>query len=584
MSTIFFYVKESNSEYRLFIEKFNYCSNFYDKKIQNFIDQHLNIPILSINNENPFEFIYNWSKFGHLKNIHADFTKRITDVSYFYLNSHPLNFSDLSLNEFEFDDNLFIRIPFHINRPIKSSLKFDNYFKNVMKKAASSNRIPFSYKIYENFLNFKRQKKKLNEISKTNIDWDINLSHIENNDQFKCRVDTINKVNVIYQNSFDFNSPDQVIGKMIKCADLFLNNDYPIIVIESKNGGGYVVLYSILLQILQPTIEFVDYRSYRVTPTSEAYFRTKYLGRLIDTFDCSEINYYDDFKKFYEDSYGDNSIHHNRTSAFDPLPIYYRLALKELREKFKKKAKYIRKPTDIIIFTDSFSYSATSGFIKGFQNTGSAVIVGYFGNPTIRGTDLFDGSQSSSTVQGLPGSSIKNELIKNGFDSIRVTVAESYNFHQKDVKDQIPREYALDPVDFRVDIYSEYSDELYDKFIQEGLKIHKMLNEQNQCNSKNDKLLLHDDACNIINGDLHAHGGYQCGSSNNWDKSKCQPYYCDEGYFFDQIQKKCIENCKFNNEKSFFIYEDNYNENFDLEKNIRYYFIFAFLIKPFIFL
>ena len=64
-----------------------------------------------------------------------------------------------------------------------------------------------------------------------------------------------------------------------------------------------------------------------------------------------------------------------------------------------------------------------------------------------------------------------------------------------------------------------------------------MLNEQNQCNSKNDKLLLHDDACNIINGDLHAHGGYQCGSSNNWDKSKCQPYYCDEGYFFDQIQK-----------------------------------------------
>ena len=126
---------------------------------------------------------------------------------------------------------------------------------------------------------------------------------------------------------------------MIKCADLFLNNDYPIIVIESKNGGGYVVLYSILLQILQPTIEFVDYRSYRVTPTSEAYFRTKYLGRLIDTFDCSEINYYDDFKKFYEDSYGDNSIHHNRTSAFDPLPIYYRLDLKELREKFKKKAK-----------------------------------------------------------------------------------------------------------------------------------------------------------------------------------------------------------------------------------------------------
>ena len=579
-----FYVNESNSQYRIFIKKYNYCSNFYDKKIQNFIDQHLNIPIKRINKIDPFEYIQSWSKFRHLKNIHADFTSKISEISYFYLNSHPLNYSDLSFNEFEFDDDLVIIIPFHINRPIKSSLKFDNYFRNIMKKANSLNKIPSPDKIYNSFLYFKEVKKQnLKKIYQTKIAWDINLSHIEKYDEFKCRVDDINKVNVIYQNSFSFDFYDEAMGKMIQCAETFLNNNYPIIVIESKNGGGYLILYSILLQMLQPTIEFVDYRSYRVTAISETYFKTKKLGRLIDTFDCSEINSYNDFKIFYEDSYGDNSIHHNRTSPYDPLEIHLRLALKELREKFKKKAKYTRRPTDIIIFTDSFSYSATSGFIKGFQNTGGAVIVGYFGNPKIEGTELFDGSQSSSSVETLPGSQIKDNLIKYGFNIVRITTTESYNFHQKNVKDQIPREYALDPVDFRVNIYSDYSYDLYDKFIKEGIKIHKKLNEQNQCNSKNDKLFLHDDSCKKINGNSYTHGGYKCGSGNIWDKSICQPYYCDIGYYFDQVQKKCIANCRFDKEKSFFVYEDNYHESFSLQKNIKYYFMFPFSSSRFYF-
>ena len=51
---------------------------------------------------------------------------------------------------------------------------------------------------------------------------------------------------------------------------------------------------------------------------------------------------------------------------------------------------------------------------------------------------------------------LKNELIKIGFGRIGVTIAESYNFHQNDIKNQIPREYDIDPVDFRVNIYSDY--------------------------------------------------------------------------------------------------------------------------------
>ena len=55
---------------------------------------------------------------------------------------------------------------------------------------------------------------------------------------------------------------------------------------------------------------------------------------------------------------------------------------------------FLKNPTDIIIYTDSFCYSACSGFIKAFQNTGGASIVGFNGNPKIKGTKEFDGSQS----------------------------------------------------------------------------------------------------------------------------------------------------------------------------------------------
>lgn len=367
---------------------------------------------------------------------------------------------------------------------------------------------------------------------------------------------------------------------MIKCVKLFYTNNYPIIIIESKNGGGVVKLYTILLQILQPRIEFKDYRSYRITPISEQYFKKRNIKGHIDTYDCRELNSYQDIKKFYEDSYGDNSIHHNRTSPFDLLGKVYRLALRELREEFlKNKNINLKNPTDIIIFTDSFSYSSTSGLIKGFQNTGSAVTVGFLGNPKIKGTELFDASQSSSTVDKLKGTHIKSELNKYNFKIIGVTILESYNFHQKNVNDQIPREYAFDPVDFRVNKYSDYSDDIYDLFIQEGKKIYEFLNKKNQCNSKNDKLLLHNDSCIKIANDEHAHGGHKCSDTNTWNTAKCEPYYCDIGYYFYQIQKKRIENCNYEDEKSFFIYEDDNLQIFDIKKNIKYHFIFLYYLE-----
>ena len=364
---------------------------------------------------------------------------------------------------------------------------------------------------------------------------------------------------------------------MLKCARAFLNNKYPVIIIESKNGGGYTSVLSVLLQINQPRIEYRDYSTLRVTPYSEQYLKTYNFYRLTDYLYCNEINSFSDIKNFYQDNYGISSINHNRTSAFDIIGVDDRLALKEFREEVINN-KNLKKPTDIIVFTDSFSFSATSSFIKNLQNTGGAVIVGYYGNPQIKGTSLFDSSQSPSTVDDLSNSQIKKELEKNGFLINGLTIEESFRNNPNNANNPIPMEYVLNPVNFRVDIYSDYSDNIYDQFIQEGLSIHKKLNEENKCNSKNSKLLLHDDKCKNLES-TSSNGGYKCKNDNTWDKTTCVGYYCKIGYYFDQAKKICIQNCKFDKEKSFFIYEDNYNKIFDIKQGIRYNFFFPFYQK-----
>ena len=566
-------MKYQENDYRIFITYNNYYYYNYDEKIRQIIDKNKKIPIKRINRINPFDYIQNWSKFSQLKNIHATFTNGFSQISYFYLFYHPLNYSDLCLNEYEFDNGDILRIPYSIKKPLLDNLEFDNYFLNILKSIGSIKEIPPFNSIYNSFLVFKGLKKGLGEDeNKTIIDWDSNLSHIERYDHFKCRIDHINKVNVIYQNSFAFKYYMETIGKILKCAKAFLSNKYPIIIIESNNGGGYVRVLSVLLQAIQPRIEYRDYSALRVTSLSKYQYLNKYdFNKNIDYYDCSEINNFSDFKRFYKENYGSSSVSHIRTSAYDSLSIPIRFALKEFRKEVINNEN-LKRPTDIIVFTDSYSFSATSSFIKSLQNSGGAVIVGYFGNPRVKGTTLFDASQSASGVDSLSGTQMKAELEKKGFLVNGVTVKEKYDSNPDIRANTIPMEYTFNPVDFRVDIFSSYSDDIYDQFIQEGLKIHKKLNEENKCNSKNNKLIFHDEkSC--------YNGGYKCKSDNTWDKSRCYNYYCKIGYYFDQTEGKCIENCKFDKIKSFFIYEDNFNKIYDIQYNTRYYFYFPFIRK-----
>lgn len=188
----------------------------------------------------------------------------------------------------------------------------------------------------------------------------------------------------------------------------------------------------------------------------------------------------------------------------------------------------------------------------------------------IEGIDFFDSSQSNSEVINDAKSEFP-DLVNLGFGVIGIMIGEFY----QDLANKIPMEYAIHPVDDRVDIYSEYSDDIYDKFIEEGKNVHKKFNnidinnEKENCNSKNNKLFLYDNSC--LNIETNTHGGHKC-INNKWDMSQCVPSFCDIGFFFNQSSQMCEEECRFDLIKSYFIFEDNYDNTFILKKDIYYQF------------
>ena len=540
-------IREYEGKKRIFIKQNNYINEF-DSNIQNIIKSHLNIPLYSINDIDPFDYIQNWGYFRSTKNPHAQFTRNIDVVSKFYLNEYPLFYWNITLNDYEFEDGTNLRLSYKLGK------KFNDINNNKINEN-DNNALP------QKDLNSKEK------VSKTGIEWKI--EYINGNNFFKCRVDEINKVNVLIQNSFSVNGGKygEAKIKIIQCAKLFHSNSYPIIIIESKNNGGNPNLALLMIQLFQMRAVERQYESLRLSDTAKKFYKGKTFSYL-NPKTCNYIRSYEDFEEEIDNyNYNGLNIEHKRTKPFlSGFGIEERDAINNFRREYQN-SKNLKRPTDIIIFTDSYSFSAASTLITGFQNIGGAIIVGYFGNPKIEGTDMFDGSQSNSGVKRLDDYEIENMRFEVSF-----TETETFNdFYKKG--NPIPKEYELNPVDIRVDIYSKYSDEIYNDFITEGLKIHKKFNDEGYCNSNNTKLIYHDDNnCDNIDGKDNAHGGYKCGEDNKWNKTKCHPYYCDIGYYYDQYEEKCIEECK-SEYKAFYIH-DSISKKYTINPNEYYRFYF----------
>ena len=501
------------------------------------IENNINIPIKSINGQDPFNFITSFGKkYINFKSPYGSFTLKYLQFNNYPLILFPLSIEELSNftvvyengNYFVTDLIILSQINIENNDSEINEDKLKLYFqKNFEYNEFKLNKDEAKEKNMNNNLNFYLSDK----------NWNYNFHDI-----FKCRVDENNKVNVYFINSFTGGEDKLFFEKVEKCALLFDNNTYPIILITSLNKGGANLRAQILLEALSPLLNVNFYAAYRKTNSLLKYAKIE----RFDTENCKLKNYKDLAEKGIKIYYGNNIT--------DTLTQPFIISGKKIRKKInlvKYKLKNKRKPTDILVFTDGFSFSSMSLFIKILQYYGGGIVVGYFGNPNIKNIP-FDSSLSPSgvfkndTLYNISPDAYKKLHDKYGI-TMTITGAQFF-YNPKDLK--IPIEYDINPVDEKVDIYELFTERNYNIFIQEGIKI---LNKyKTNCNPKNKRLVLVDSKCDIFFENNYTHGGYECGDEGKWIKT-CVPSYCDIGYIFDHIKKKCIiDVCSVNN-KMFYI-------------------------------
>ena len=500
-----FYIKgDSKESTYIFIEINDDCFHYYTQEQQNFIISHLNKHLIYINKTTPFEFIQNLqSEFNSIHNKHAQFSITLEIAHKLSLMHNPFTKEQISNIEFVFDggDNIFL--DYYLKWKEKTLLKENEDLKNWK----------YSTKI---------------------------------KDGFKCLIDEEKKVNVFKLGSIKLNREEKdylnnylnSLEVVLNCTKEFYNNSYPIIGIENDNNGGDIQFGLYLGQLLQIKIAQRTYFSMKNSELIKIIFEEKINTlNIINKETCKPFNNFNEMIGV-QDDYG-NNISLNRTKVFQ---IFNQSILSQINKIRKEiyKINNLKKPTDIIIFTDGFSLGTSSFFIRNLQERGGAIIVGYKGNP--KSDDIFYGTQSISSFNSFKDTDIYKSLKECGFIIKEISFYLSYDdSYQK--KSPIPKEYNLIPIDERVNIYHIYNDSYYDKFIDKALEIFDKYNKQKKCN-KNNLLIKFDPndmkTCYKFKNDEHAHGGYQCNENGTWSDI-CSPYYCDIGYIFDNYNKKCIK-------------------------------------------
>ena len=326
---------------------------------------------------------------------------------------------------------------------------------------------------------------------------------------------------------------------MINCSELFYSNDYKIIGIENKNGGGYVLLTNFWHQLIQQKTLDKQFFELINNVNSFEFFKKKdkYIN-LANTETCKYFGSLEELGKInddygYSDEFKENINHNTTKILYDHIDKSWKKKLDKIRKINFEKKENLKKPTDILIFTDSYCFSSCSLFIKSLQSTGGAIIVGFNGNPKL-GIDEFDASQSASGVQAIADKEFYN-LKSLGYEISGITYAESFDDSYQH-PNPIPLEYTIDLVHERIPIYAPYSDDLYNDFISKASGIFKKY--ETNCTKNDPRLLLDDENC-IFNDKRK--GGHPCGEDGKWDISKCEAYYCELGYYYEQYKKQFVQ-------------------------------------------
>jgi hypothetical protein len=446
------------------------------------------------------------------------------------LEDQPINTRYKFFSEVEIDDNnSFLRSLNHgrgfytrnfqknkKNHKIRNNIEWSA--KEEFQKRKNRKKIN-----YHKELNDSKQKKR-----RLATYWEVDTEEIQ------CRVDNEKNVNVYHLTTFTPKDIQGFINSIEECVEIIDKNTYPIVVINDYNEGGLVSLSQLFMGVLSPLMPINLYKGrFRITegfqPTEELmdYIESNFT----DIYTCNKANYTNLIKGSVEVNYTNTKL----TEEFyiNNASIYNKI--EELRLKMENK----RKPTEILVLTDGYTFSAAALYIKYLQKMGGAIVAGYYGYPYK--LDVFDSSQSPSAVFSSELLNIFNpeeryKLYNNLSIEMQIPGIQTFfDFNDKN----IPLEYEVTPIDHRIDIFSDFCEDYYYDFIDEALIILNKYNETH-CNSENKRIILLSEECDGHFLNQYTHGGFECGDEGLWS-DKCVEVYCSRGYNFDRTEKKCIK-------------------------------------------
>ena len=563
----------------------NDCQHKYSKETLNKINELAGKKIISINNLNPFVYLEKIGKNGLMTYSHQS---RFIDALE-YIMKHPLSLyphkkEDLSISiQFEGEDELF-ETEYVLENVNNLNDEFKGLYLDEQKKYFKDN--INIHKLEEIETQFTNKKGFVGGLKDEKDIWDL-----KNKDgSIRCRVDEENQFNVLYQSSFLTDNFTEYEDVMCECFTKFYSNNFKIIIIESRNGGGYTELCFPFTYFLSPKITNPLKWSLKSTELILKNFFVSDENLNPET--CFPYTEKDDFLNGYQDTYDDgiDKVIHKRTKSVEFLNIFEKKIMEKKRKKYLDTGN-TKKPTEILIFTDGYLFNCASAFIKGIQVHGHGILVGYNARPDLNKSD-FDASFSDSGIEMFEISEYFQNLKELGFIS-HITFSEEFDPNDKG-NPKIPMDFLNYPVDEISPIYKLYDDGIYNRFINESKRIFKKYNdlENGECNPDNKFLYYETSDCDSKINISKAHGGYICGDDRKWDKNNCIPAYCDEGYYLNDNRTECIknpcDNIKLNeiiineeNSKEFIIKPNN-TYIFTIEKeNYSYYFYSK--LEPFIY-
>ena len=545
-----------------------YATFSFDPKYYNFfkngghvsetIKKNLETPIESINGKDPFTFIQEYSGVK-MRNIHSTYVfhqtaytqnnfympikeEELVDFTIVYANKDTFttdylvqdvtkNIDDIIYYENKEENEKFLSylLDYYTNF---DSLESNDIFNSRNLKSLEDIILEFEdiYKIKSNNLFMPPYKAKLKQ---NNIDWNFTYTSINTGQTvFQCRVDEENKVNVMKIPTFGgVNDSEPSLEMAQKCSNLFDKNNYKIVIILPRNGGGNPIIGYNIIYLLSP---------YILTRNSLRIKKDEKMDLFIEKY--NENNLFEEYNttnKLKGDYFNDGFINETYGDKTEELskPFAWRVNYTKIEE-IKKNINNKRKPTDIIIMTDNFALSAASIFMKNAYKSGAGIIIGYNGNPNLP-NDISDISQSPSAVFGINNykniyPEIYNNTVKYLLGVQSITCMASYHEYQES---HIPQEFDVQIADKRVELFKPYDDSYYQEFI--NVAINELNLYQDNCNPNHEMLVLFSDECKFENKKMH--GGYRCGKDSKWNKTNCIPVYCDSGLIYNKISNSCIK-------------------------------------------